>query len=246
MTGEVRVSIPKELRFRALRQGHPPEQTVRYRPTSWEVAMARLPMAWAFLRAPGLTEPVPGHRDDRTVSRGVLQAHLAAMDLADTDAVLASYVLVAAWGSGTTNTRTLRYLPYALADPLRAAHQLATSIEAVRENDLVGAYERFELPGIGQAFLTRWFALAGRRADREWQPLILDTWAHKGLDAFGMSAARLAGGRPSRAVSYAAYIHTLHRWAEEVRQDNPSCRAETLEWLLTQYGREVGRRRDQR
>jgi hypothetical protein len=219
--------------------GRPPEQKTRYRPTSWEAALARVPVAWNFLRLPGVTEPVPGRHEDRTVTREALQAHLAAMDLADTGDVLASYVLVAAWGSGTTNTRILRYIPYALADPLRAAYQLATSIESVRKDDLAGAYRRFGLPGIGQAYLTRWFALAGRRAGRDWQPLILDSWVHVALQAFGTPPARLAGGRTSRAVSYMAYIQTLHRWAEEVRQDNPSCRAETLEWLLSQYGRET-------
>jgi hypothetical protein len=238
MTGDIRVPVPRELRFRAIRMGRPPEQKSRYRPSSWEAALARLPVSWKYLREPGLTEPAPGRQGDRTVTRDALQAHLAAMDLADTDSVLASFILVAAWGSGTTNTRSLRYVPYALGDPLRAAYQLATSIEAIRQNDLIGAYQRFELPGIGEAYLTRWFALAGRRAGRDWQPLILDAGARKALDAFGIPVARLAGGRPSRAVSYAVYIQTLHRWAAEVRQDNPSCRAETLEWLLSQYGRE--------
>jgi hypothetical protein len=219
--------------------GGVPEQKNRYRPSSWESALARVPVAWKFLRLPGVTEPVPGRHQDRTVTREALQAHLAAIDVADTGDVVGSYALVAAWGSGTTNTRILRYMPYALADPMRAAYQLSTSIESVRQDDLVGAYRRFELPGIGQASLTRWFALAGRRAGRDWQPLILDSWARMALDAFGTPVTRLAVGRTSRAVSYMAYIQTLHRWAEEVRQDNPSCRAETLEWLLSQYGRET-------
>jgi hypothetical protein len=45
-------------------------------------------------------------------------------------------------------------------------------------------------------------------------------------------------GRRSRAQRYAAYVDTLHRWADDVRQDNPACQPETLEWLLSRYGRE--------
>jgi hypothetical protein len=237
MTGAARIPIPPALRFRAIRIGRPPEQKVRYRPASWERALIRVPVACRYLRMSGLTQPAPDHPGDRTVVRNVLQAHLAAVDLADTDTVLASFVLVVAWGSGVTNTRSLRYTPFALADPIRAAHQLTTAIETMRRGHLVEAYQQFELPGVGQSSLTRWFALAGRRSGRRWQPLILDARVHAALDANGTPVARLAGGRQSRAVSYAAYVHTMHRWAEEVRKDNPSCRPATLEWLLSQYGR---------
>jgi hypothetical protein len=238
MTGEHRAPIPAELRYRAMRMGRPPEQKTRYRPATWARALERSPVVGALLWTPGLTEPVAARPADRTVTRHALQAHLAAVDLADWQTMLASFVLVAVWGSGTTNSRSLRYIPIALADPLRAAHQLTTAVETMRRDDLVGAYRQFQLPGIGQSYLTRWLALAGRRGSRAWQPLILDARVNAGLTALGVPVARLMAGRRSRAQRYAAYVDTLHRWADDVRQDNPACQPETLEWLLSRYGRE--------
>jgi hypothetical protein len=172
------------------------------------------------------------------VARPVLEAYLAGLDLTDVGAVLSAFTLVVAWGSGTTSTRSLRYTPLALDDPLRAAHQLADAVERLRNDDLAGAYDGFRLPGVGPSFATKWFALAGVREDRDWQPLILDTRVRNALEALGVPLVVFAGRRRSRAAAYEAYVRTLHSWAHEVREDNPWCRGRTLEWLLSDHGRD--------
>jgi hypothetical protein len=237
MTGDVRVPMPDEMRNRAVQLGPPPEQVTRFRPASWERPLAFVPEACTLLRDAVLTGELEGSDEDRTVSRSVLEAHLTTLDLRVTEEVLSAFTLVVAWGSGTTNTRSLRYTPLALADPLRAAHSLSEAVERLRSGDLLGAYRRFRLPGIGQSNATRWFALAGRRPDHDWQPLILDARVRAGLEVIGVSLYAVAGGRRSRADGYAAYVRLLHTWADDVRAENPSCRAETMEWLLSQYGR---------
>jgi hypothetical protein len=184
-----------------------------------------------------LTEASATHADDRTVSRSMLQAHLATLDLDDVPSVLSSFVLVVAWGSGTTNTRSLRYTPLALTNPGLAAAELVGAVTALRrDGDLAGAYTRFQLPGVGQSFATRWFALAGRREDRDWQPLVLDARVRTALEALGVSIAGIRGGRRSRALAYEEYVRALHCWAAELRAENPSCRGEMLEWLLSDHG----------
>jgi hypothetical protein len=238
MTGDTQIPMPDELRFRAVRAEEVPEQRVRFRPESWERALAFVPEACALLRDPFLTEEAEGYNGDRSTSRRVLEAYLASADLTCRSTVLASFTLVVAWGAGTTNTRSLRYTPIALVDPRRAAEQLSRAVEALRRDDIVDAYDGFTVPGIGQSFATRWFALAGRRRGREWQPLILDMRVRSALDAFGLSLYVLAGGRRSRAGGYEAYVRTLHRWAAEVRPENPACSGETLEWLLSEHGRD--------
>ncbi|HEY0485316.1 MAG TPA: hypothetical protein VGD72_03590 [Mycobacteriales bacterium] len=237
MTGDVRVPVPVELRERAARAGVPPAQVTRFRPRSWERALAFVPEACALLRDVTLTGEVEGSELDRTVERSALTDHLATIDLTDRTVVLSSFTLVVAWGAGTTNTRSLRYTPQALADPYRASGELAGAIERLRADDIVGAYRGFRLPGIGQSFATRWFALAGRVAGRPWQPLILDAHVRLALDVMGVPPSVVSAGRRTRAGAYEAYVEMLHEWAQHLRSEIPECRAETLEWLLASYGR---------
>jgi hypothetical protein len=238
MTGVVPLTMPDELRRRAARMKEVPQQRARFRPGSWERALGFRPEACALLRDPRLTVDAPDSEDDRTVGRPILEAHLADLDLGDAGAVMSAFTLVVACGSGMTNTRSLRYTPLALEDPLRAAQQLADAVERLRDDDLAGAYDGFRLPGVGQSFATRWFALAGVRADRAWQPLILDTRVRSALEALGVPLVVFAGRRRSRAAAYEAYVRTLHAWADELRAENPWCRGQALEWLLSDHGRD--------
>jgi hypothetical protein len=238
MTGDMRVPVPAELRDRVLsRTERPPEQVTRFRPTSWERALAFAPEACVLLRDAALTDAVEGSDRHRTVRRSALAAHLTTVDPADRGVVLASFTLVVAWGAGTTNTRSLRYTPLALVDPHRAAEQLAGAMQRLRADDLTGAYDGFRLPGIGQSFATRWFALAGRVEGRRWQPLILDAPIRAALELMGLPLYVVSGGRRSRAGGYDSYVQMLHEWAAHLREESPECTAETLEWLLGQYGR---------
>jgi hypothetical protein len=238
MTGVLPIAMPDALRCRAVKCKELPQQRMRYRPGSWERVLAFCPEACSLLRDPRITIEAPGSEEERTVARPVLSTYLAGLDLSDADAVLSAFTLVVAWGAGTTNTRSLRYTPLALADPLRAAQQLADAIEKLRKDDLAGAYDGFRLPGVGPSFATKWFALAGVRDGRDWQPLILDTRVRNALEILGVPLVVFAGRRRSRAAAYAAYVRTMHAWAEELRAENPWCRGQTLEWLLSDHGRD--------
>jgi hypothetical protein len=238
MTGELRAPMPQDLRYRAVQTGPPPEQRVRYRPVSWERALSFVPEACALLRDVGLTEGVPGSDDVRTVTRASVQDHLTALELGDAAAVLSAFVLAMAWSAGTGNTRALRHAPLTLADPYSAADQLTRSVEAMRADDLTAAFAFARLPGIGLSTATKWFALAGHRIDRRWQPLILDLRVRSALEGLGVRLTVPPGTRRTRANIYGVYLRTLHGWTDELVVDNSACRAETVEWLLSQHGRD--------
>lgn len=99
----------------------------------------------------------------------------------DDESVVAAFVLVMAWGSGTSNPRSLRNTRSALSDATRAATALrdsASALKAATEIEtaqLAQVHRGFSLPGIQEAFFTKWFRFAGVNPERSWQPLILDS-----------------------------------------------------------------------
>lgn len=151
---------------------------------------------------------------------------MAAVDLTDGVAVRQAFVLVMAWGSGTSNTRSHRYTRKALAAPT-CTTQLVRAADSCRRGDLIEAYSGFSVPGVGRSFFTKWFAFAGHLPGRAWQPLILDDRVLRTLNkTLGLSTRALAGS-PHWGRRYAAYVEHLHAWSREVH-----CSAERLEWIL--------------
>lgn len=160
------------------------------------------------------------------------------IDLADDEAVLAAFVLVMAWGSGTSNSRSLRNTRNALQDTEAAATALrdsAIALRAIQHVDdpaIADAHQGFYLPGVREAFFTKWFAFAGFVHERDWQPLILDSRVratlHTSLDVW-LNRMTDSHNDPAR---YIAYINAMHHWAAKLPQPLNSTR---LEWIMFRH-----------
>jgi hypothetical protein len=91
---------------------------------------------------------------------------------------------------------------------------------------------QFSLPGVGEAFFTKWFAFAGLTPERAWQPLILDSRVRATLhDTLDVWLNQLADKRrdPER---YGAYVTALHIWAAALPESTTAAR---LEWILFRH-----------
>ncbi|MEU8260445.1 hypothetical protein AB0C02_07475 [Micromonospora sp. NPDC048999] len=197
---------------------------------SWLAALSHWPDEASVLVDDRWTRPasVSGRR---LVTRDDLGSLIAATDLADPLGVRKAFVLMMAWGSGVTNTRSYRYTALALAAP-NCADVLAKTARLCREGRLDQAYREFSLPGIGRSFFTKWFAFAGRADGRRWQPLILDDRVFRTLNqSLRISTVELANTR-RRDRRYCAYVEALHRWSDSLFESGIQCSAERLEWIL--------------
>lgn len=89
-----------------------------------------------------------------------------------------------------------------------------------------------ELPGVGQAFFTKWFSFAGHTPTRIWQPLILDSRVYATLnDTLKITTTAMVGSR-NRAARYVAYVDHLHQWADFPTAEQQANSAERLEWIF--------------
>lgn len=240
MSVEDRFALPATLPALVERYEGKNPSAVRFRLPSWETALTGTSgHPTRLLSDPTLTtEPSDAHYcdlGDRMVTRDAVTAACASVGLADDDAVLAAFVLVMAWGSGTSNSRSLRNTGKALQNRAAAAAVLRESSVMLRKAEditdpmVADAYRAFALPGVGEAFFTKWFAFAGVTAGRSWQPLILDSRVRSTLNTtLDVWLNQLAGVRqdPSR---YIAYLTALHRWAEQLPQPMT---ADRLEWIM--------------
>jgi hypothetical protein len=175
------------------------------------------------------------------VTRAAVVDACSSLDLADDGAVVAAFVLVMAWGSGTSNNRSLRNTSNALRDTaaatavLRQSANALRSIKMVSDSAIADVHRCFSLPGVGEAFFTKWFAFAGFVPNRDWQPVILDrrvrATLHRTLDVW----LNQLTNRRSDPARYVAYLIAMHRWAAELPQP---ITATQLEWIMfTHNGR---------
>ncbi|MBN7379723.1 hypothetical protein [Mycobacteroides abscessus] len=243
-----RFTIPALLPALAEHYGSSTPSAVRFRLPSWRAALAEIPgEPTRLLSDPAATTDatILPHRavGDRVVTREAVINACSAMDLTDDNTVIAAFVLVMAWGSGTSNSRSLRNTRRALVDVPAAASVLRDSAAALRTAEQVtdpvvaDAHRQFVLPGIGEAFFTKWFAFAGYVPAREWQPLILDSRVrrtlHDTLDTW-LNQLTDVHRDPER---YIAYLTAMHQWAAELPQP---ITATQLEWIMfTHNGRPI-------
>ena len=221
---------------------------VRFRVPSWEHAlMGSREEVRALLTDARYTQPFESDRSSRANDRTVAVARadlLAVCESLNPDSqsdVLAAFVLTMAWGSGVTGSRSLRNTARALQDPRVAHRALATAALTLRAARTPGdgaaerAHATFWLPGVRQAFFSKWFAFAGRVPERAWQPLILDSRVYATLtDTLGVTTSFLAGSR-YKAARYAAYVEALHAWARDLAETGRTVTAERLEWVLFRH-----------
>lgn len=222
------------------------QAAVRFRVPSWRQALAACTEnATALLVDDRYTAPCSSERfrglGDRTVSRADVRSACQAMDLSDAEQVLQSFVLVMAWGSGTTGSRGLRNTARALSDPDAAAKALGGSARLLREaqssadGDLRQAHQEFRLRGVGQSFFTKWFSYAGFVQDRAWNPLILDRRVLATLNQTLQISTRTMAGDRRRAARYASYVEHLYGWADELTTTDRLVDGERLEWIMFEH-----------
>lgn len=219
------------------------EPPARLRPSTWQNALIRVPEsleATALLTGRRFTTAVPGSKThDRTVGRDGVRAACAAMNVHDTKEVLQTFVLVMAWASGLTGGRYQASTARAVLDPARAFRVLSDAARALRHAGSLhdGALEEvhrwWSLPGVGQSYASKWWALAGHADGRDWQPLVLDDRVYATLnDTLKIGGtARLAGSR-RRADRYRAYVEAVHRWAVELQLAGLQVDAGRIEFVL--------------
>ncbi|MEV4536254.1 hypothetical protein AB0J82_20915 [Asanoa sp. NPDC049518] len=218
--------LPALVRHYRGRQQH----RVTYVLSSWKRALATHPGEVDVLEDDQWTRLTnkPGRR---CVGRDDVARLIEATNIADGQAARRAFVLVLAWGSGTSNTRSYRNVPRALAAPLCATRLIETAY-ACRQGDLPAAYAAFSLPDVGRSFFTKWFAFAGQTPDRGWQLLILDDRVLRTLNhTLGTSTRALTRDR-RWSHRYAAYVENMHAWSDGLRPQGIACSAERLEWIF--------------
>ena len=152
-----------------------------YNPAVWVQALDGVFTAdfvRAALEPPDATTPVL-NPDRVAVDRAGLVTAVTGADFDGDESLLAAWLLVQAWGNGTRSQygrqNTARAAAHreqllknlrATATILREAHDVASTEDAYRA--WVGRI------GINESFFTKWFAFAGIKPGRPWQPLILD------------------------------------------------------------------------
>jgi hypothetical protein len=100
------------------------------------------------------------------------------------------------------------------------------------DHSIEKAHTDFSLPGIRQAFFTKWFAFAGYLPGRTWQPLILDNRVYRTLNrTLHVSTIDMAKSR-RRAARYMSYVDHLHNWAQLITSEGCAVDAERLEWIF--------------
>lgn len=220
---------------------HDGPSPVRYRPATWQSSLESIGVPEEVLSVlvdDNLSRPASSaaHAGDRVVDRTDLQRLIVQSNFDDDADVLRAFLLVQAWGTGTSGSRTIRHTTRAfeasetlLANLRRSATTLRA---AATPADLAVAYAEWNAPGVGRSFFTKWFANAGRRDGRSWQPLIMDQRVLATLNRpLGITTAHLAGTKrwPER---YRAYVEQVHQWS---RDDGQHATPEWIEWVLFRH-----------
>jgi hypothetical protein len=96
---------------------------------------------------------------------------------------------------------------------------LEASALSVRHGDLAAAYEEArQIPGLGQAFFTKWLFAWGLTLDTQQRPLVLDENVKAALWELGWSS-REAAGSARLALRYEAYVRRASFWAEALDRE---------------------------
>ena len=187
-------TLPTNLAWLVQRYDGQSQQPVSFITGSWLRALAAWPDEATVLGDARWTH-VSDRAARRQVDRSDLVRLLGSTDLDDGLAVRRAFVLVMAWGSGTSNTRSYRNVPTALA-AADCADQLVHAARRCRASDLEQAFDMFTLAGVGRSFFTKWFAFAGRVPDGDWQPLILDRRGSANVKPYAERFDEDDGGQP--------------------------------------------------
>lgn len=191
------------------------------------------PSLWETLAtASGLAGPWPD-RIDRVDLRS------KARELDDDHSRLTLFVWTLAWGRNIARWPKDACLESALRDP-RLTNALSVSAALVAAGVPTKAYEAWQacrIPGIGQAFITKWLFACGLgrpKWDDALQPLILDSRVWAALNALGWTSWHDNGRswRPDESALYGAYLRSLRDWTSVLAAMGHTTSPEHLEILL--------------
>jgi hypothetical protein len=148
------------------------------------------------------------------------------------------FLAAMAWGRGKRNGRMLPGFKRAFAHPALDA-TLAKTCDLIRDGLPAEAYEAWraaKIPGLGEAFFTKWFYVCGMARVPNYclDPLVLDGRVCKSLRMLGWGSWRASGVRRcrGRAAAYCAYLKTLQTWATIMTIKGYRTTAEQLEIFL--------------
>jgi hypothetical protein len=225
------MTTPPALRTLISKYQEKTQSHVRFRPPTWERTLGAENSTLSVLTDARYSWKDASIPSDRNTDREHVKALADSFELDDENSLLRAFLMVQAWGAGTTGSRTIRHTKSALADRKNLLESLRSTADILRgSNDpgaLTEAYTRWRCAGVKQSFFTKWFTFAGARKDRHWQPLILDDRVLRSLNStLNVTTEELAGSR-SRARRYQSYVETIHKWAGETGVD-----AQRLEWIL--------------
>lgn len=225
------MTVPPELRTLITSYQDELQEAVRFRPLSWHRALGPEPLALTVLSEDKHTWQDESIARDRRTDRQRVYELAAAVDLEDDESLLRAFLLVQAWGSGTSNSRTLKHTKSAFDDRENLLRSLRSTAKILRESDdtasLAEAYRCWKCAGVGRSFFTKWFTFAGVREGRAWQPLILDKRVLRTLNnTLNLNTKQLADSRNWRH-RFQSYVETVHQWAVDTGTE-----AQRLEWIL--------------
>jgi hypothetical protein len=153
------------------------------------------------------------------------------------------FVAAMMWGRGKKNARMLPGLRKCLGDRRlsaalkRASHLLAEGLPG----DAYNSWTQARLPGLREAFFTKWLFASGLATDHPayLQPLVLDRNVWRSLAALGWSSVRTSGFRyrTNPAAGYCAYLRAARDWANQLSTSRAPVTAEQIEiFLFTRNG----------
>jgi hypothetical protein len=115
--------LPSGLQQLVHTYAHTDPESARYRPTSWAAHLDESDVRW--LTDPSLTKPSLTHESDRLLHADEIEHACARLDLGNNVELRRAFVLVMAWGSGTSMAgRSYRNTAAALEDDDRLVHSL--------------------------------------------------------------------------------------------------------------------------
>ncbi len=185
-----------------------PADSIAYSPSTWARHLSDA--------IPAAIRALPGELAG-SINRDDLQRFSteATSDLSRRRLFLASLV----WGLGKSNARMLPGLMRALEDP-DLGQVLKTTAASIRAGHPGEAYELWteaSLPGMQEAFFTKWFYAIGLTGvpETHLRPFVLDGRVWKSLQLLGWSSEQDSGFRyrANPAAAYCAYLAALRRWA---------------------------------
>lgn len=151
-----------------------------------------------------------------------------AADASDAESRGGLLVATLMWGRGKRNGRMRDHIINLLKTPSLNGVLAETSARAAA-GDPAGAYRSWALPGLREAFFTKWLWAASYIGPTDQHCLVLDSRVWTTLNETFEWSSVVAAGTISRPARYASYVTSCHDWARELDE---GVSAEDVEWAL--------------